>query len=88
MELSSHPFLSTDLLPETQSDRRRVVDDWNERRSAFGLYCGCLVVIGGWLCTIEQPSDVDNPADFFSGHYQKFGSNIQAMFNTNLKSCI
>ena len=85
VEESNHPFLSTDLLPETDCDRRRVADDWNDRSSAFGLFYGCLAAIDGWLCTIEQPSDVHNPGDFFSGHYQKFGLNVQAMCDANLR---
>ena len=84
VELSNHEFLSTDLLPDTVEDRKKMADDWNERSSAFGLYYGCLAAIDRWLCTTEQPSDVDNPADFFSGHYQKFGLNVQAMCDANL----
>ena len=83
-ESSNHPFLSTDLLPEPHSDRRRVADEWGEQSGVYGLYYGYLAVIDGWMCTIEQPSDVDNPVDFFSGHYQRFGLNVQAMCDTNL----
>ena len=85
VEKSDHPFLSTDLLPESHSDHRRVADEWNDRSNAFGLYYGYLAAIDGWLCTIEQPWDVGNPADFFSRHYQKFGINVQAMCDANLR---
>ena len=50
----------------------------------FGLYNGCLAAIDGWMWTIEQPSDVDNPADFFLSHYQNFYLNVQAMCDVNL----
>ena len=40
--------------------------------------------IDGWLCTIEKPKDVSNPSKFFSGHYQRFGFNVQAICDANL----
>jgi len=71
--------------PETVLGRNKVADEWNKRSSASGLYYGCLAAIDGWLCTIEQPSDVDNPTDFFLGHYQKFGINVQGMCDANMR---
>ena len=32
-----------------------------------------------------MPSDVPNPTDYRSGHYQRYGLNVQAMCNPNLR---
>ena len=57
---------------------------WDKCSRAFGLFYGCLGAIDGWLCTIERPSDVEDPSDFFSGHYQKHGLNVQAICDAYL----
>ena len=68
VEESNHPFLSTDLLPTTDAERQKFAGEWAKRSRAFGIFDGCLGAIDGWLCTIEKPSDVNNPSDYFSGH--------------------
>ena len=83
VESSDHPYLSTDLLPRTKNDRQRVTEEWAARSDAFGLFDGCLSAIDGWLCTVEKPSDVENPGDFFSGHYQKYGLIMLTHCQTN-----
>ena len=55
------------------------------RSEAKGIFFGILSAIDGWLCTMEKPSDVPNPSDYFSGHYQKYGINVQAMCDANLR---
>eukprot|EP00978_Attheya_sp_CCMP212_P041902 scaffold246557_cov35-Attheya_sp.AAC.1 len=37
----------------------------------------------GWLCCMDKPTEV-NAADYFSGHYQRFGLAVQAMCDANL----
>ena len=37
------------------------------------------------MCTTERLSDVPHPSDYFSGHYQRYGLNIQAMCDANLR---
>ena len=39
----------------------------------------------GYVLTTQKPSDVLNPSDYRSGHYQKYGLNVQAMCDTNLR---
>ena len=34
---------------------------------------------------MEKPADVENPTDYHSGHYQRFGINVQAMCDVNLR---
>ncbi len=38
---------------------------------------------GGFPCT-EMPGDQVNQADYYSGHYQAYGLNVQAFFDLNL----
>ena len=80
-----HPSLSTDLLSVGYDKRIQIAREWNKRSTAFGAFFGCLGAIDGWLCTTEKPEDVHNPGDYFSGHYQKFGLNVQAMCDANLQ---
>ena len=69
VESSKHPFLSTNLLPETEAQRKKMAEECTQRSDTSGLYDGCLLAIDGWLYTIEKPSNVVNPGDYFSGHY-------------------
>ena len=62
-----------------------MADEWAQRSGAFGLFDGTLGAIDGWLCALECPADVPNPADYFSGHYQVHGLNVQAVCDANLR---
>ena len=46
---------------------------------------GHLASIDGWLCTTQKPYDVTNPSNYRSGHYQRFGLNVQTMCDPNLR---
>jgi hypothetical protein len=54
-----------------------------ESISCHGIMRGCIGVIDGWLCPIEVPASsmVGNVQSYFSGHYQRYGFNIQAVTN-------
>ena len=80
-----HIDLSIRLLPKTDMDMKRIAHEWNSQSSASHAFFGVLSAIDGWLCTTEKPSDVSNPSDYFSGHYQRFGYNVQASCNANLR---
>jgi hypothetical protein len=45
---------------------------------------GCIGAIDGWLACTEKPFDVTNQTDYYSGHYQCYGLNVQAMCDPNL----
>ena len=45
---------------------------------------GHIVPMDGWLCTTQCPYDVSNPSNYFNGHYQTHGLNMQAMCDANL----
>jgi hypothetical protein len=52
-----------------------------ESISSQEIMSGCIGVIDGWLCPIEVPPStvVGNVRSYFSGHYQRYGLNIQAV---------
>ena len=85
VDFSEEAILSTDLLPKTESQKAKLADEWNACSGGFGVMRGHLAPIDGWLCTTQKPSDVLNPSDYRSGHYQKYGLNVQAMCDTNLR---
>ncbi len=73
-------------LPDTSNldELHKLAGMWQEVSTAFGLLNGFLGAVDGWLPRTKRPSGVDNPADYFSGHYQCYGLNVQAMCNPDL----
>ena len=57
---------------------QKLAAKWQEVSTAFGLLNGFLGAIDGWLPRTKRPSGVDNPADYYFGHYQCYGLNVQA----------
>ena len=45
---------------------------------------GHIGALDGWIPRMEKPRGVSNTADYFSGHYQMYGLNIQAMCDPDL----
>ena len=72
-------------LPVTPEDLAATTDYWKKISSAGDLFHGLLLCIDGWLCCTQYPSDVDNPGDHFSGHYQCHGLNVQAACDAHLR---
>ena len=85
VDSSKHHHLSIDMLPKSEMECQKLAMEWQQRSGAFHIFYGMLGAIDGWLCTIERPSDVDAPGDYFSGHYQRYGYNIQVMCDANLR---
>lgn len=85
VDSSTHESLSIDLLPKKDMEANRIAMGWQQRSSAEYIFFGMLGAIDGWLCTTEKPYDIPGPSDYFSGHYQRFGFNVQAMCDTNLR---
>jgi hypothetical protein len=50
----------------------------------FGLYNGAAGAVDGWLCHMNKPI-VHDTSVFFSGHYQWFDLNVQAMCDVHLQ---
>eukprot|EP00918_Siedleckia_nematoides_P005012 GHVU01011096.1.p1 GENE.GHVU01011096.1~~GHVU01011096.1.p1 ORF type:complete len:269 (-),score=16.49 GHVU01011096.1:180-920(-) len=56
--------------------------------SIQGVVNGCIGCVDGWLCPIYAPpaNSVGRVSSFFSGHYHRFGLNVQACCDFN--ACI
>jgi hypothetical protein len=70
--------------PKNADELHEIAMKWQEISTAFGLLNGFLSAIDGWLPHTKRSSGVDNPANYFSGHYQCYGLNVQAMCDPNL----
>ena len=57
---------------------------WNDHSSAGNLYYGVVGAIDGWLACTNAPA-VLNTVDYFSGHYFRYGLNVQAVCDANLR---
>jgi hypothetical protein len=67
--------------PEHLND---LADRWQDLSGAYSLFDGFLGALDGFLARTEMPFDVENPRDYFSGHYQFYGLNVQAMCDPDL----
>jgi hypothetical protein len=65
--------------PATPADRVKVAAGFR-RLSSRQVIPNCIGCIDGWLCPIKVPTSdsVANVRSFFSGHYQRYGINVQA----------
>jgi hypothetical protein len=72
-------------LPTTDEEIEKCRDEWAQLSSAGGLFYGFVGAIDGWLCCSKMPKGVDNQLDYRSGHYQRYGLNIQAVCDANLR---
>ena len=82
---SNDSSLSIDLLPRTKVEKTKMANEWKILSSSSGVLDGHLGPLDGWLCITEMPWDVHNPVDYRSGHYQRYGLNVQAMCDANLR---
>lgn len=74
-------------IPQTPEEFKQAADDWNALSGSSDVYYEVVGAIDGWLCFTNKPNkdEVDNEADYFSGHYHRFGINIQAVCDANLR---
>jgi hypothetical protein len=68
-------------LPSTTNAELQQVKDGFSQLSMQNMMDGCVGALGGWLCTIYEPSlrSVPNSSDYYSDKYQVYGMNVQAM---------
>jgi hypothetical protein len=72
-------------LPREDSELEGLAQCWSDVLTCpFGLMHGHLGAIDGWFPRTEMPRDQTNQADYFSGHYQAYGLNVQAMCDPDL----
>lgn len=74
-------------LPTTTDKLEDLARGFNSLSNADGLFNGCVGALDGYLCFTIQPIDRDifNKRDYYSGHYQTFGLNIQAICDHKLR---
>ncbi|KUF93215.1 hypothetical protein AM588_10009113 [Phytophthora nicotianae] len=74
----AHPELQLEF-PTSEPAQRHAVKAF-ERLSSSRIMKGCVGAVDGWLCPIRVPpkKEVSRVRSFFSGHYQRYGVNIQA----------
>ncbi|KAE9163401.1 hypothetical protein PF004_g30152 [Phytophthora fragariae] len=67
--------------PTQSYSRMQEIADGFTVISKDGIITGCVGCLDGWLCQIRAPSKAEVPdvASFFSGHYQMYGLNVQAV---------
>jgi hypothetical protein len=72
-------------VPIMQHELKEKADEFYTVSSMPGkMFHGCVGAIDGWLPTINKPN-VNNDADYRSGHYNCFGLNVQALCDASLK---
>ena len=70
--------------PSCPKQLRDLSQRWSEVSTAYTLFDGYLGSLDGLLQRTEMPFDVTNQVDYFSGHYQCYGLNMQAMCDPDL----
>ena len=72
-------------LPRGEDELRDLAQRWLDVSTCpQHLFWGHIGAIDGWFPRTEMPRGVSNQADYFSGHYQAYGLNIQAMCDPDL----
>jgi hypothetical protein len=68
--------------PEMLAELQRASEGF-QSISTQGVIRGCVGAIDGWLCPIIVPprAVVGNVRSYFSGHYQRYGINVQAVID-------
>lgn len=63
---------------------RELAQKWSSVSTADGLLEFNLGCMDGWLPRTEKPRNVHNQTDYFSGHYQCYGLNVQGLCDSDL----
>jgi DDE superfamily endonuclease len=66
---------------------RTVMNGFRNISTAGDLFKGCVGAIDGWLAQINKPNqrEVENVADYHSGHYHCYGLNAMAVCDSRLR---
>jgi len=73
-------------LPETEEDLIYVSDGF-KCKLTDGVMARCAGALDGMLLLIRTPSqgEISNVRQFFSGHYQRMGINVQGLVDSHLR---
>ncbi|KAE9108655.1 hypothetical protein PF007_g12574 [Phytophthora fragariae] len=74
----AHPDLQLQF-PTTLAAQRHAASEF-KKLSTSKVMKGCVGAVDGWLCPIKAPkkNEVTRVRSFFSGHYQRYGVDVQA----------
>jgi hypothetical protein len=74
------------VLPRTANELEDVKKGF-ESKSTENIMSGCVGALDGFLLLIRMPSrrEASNVRQFFSGHYQQMGLNVQAVVDSKLR---
>jgi hypothetical protein len=74
-----------DITFPTSQHELRIISNGFEAVSTNQSICNCVGAVDGYLLSINTPpaSEVGNVKSYFSGHYQKYGMNIQAVCDSS-----
>ena len=70
--------------PKNMAELNHLAGRWADVSSVYGLMNGHLAAMDGWAPRTEMPRNEPNQADYYSGHYQMYSLNIQAMCDPDL----
>ena len=70
--------------PNDRVELDKLADEWEGVSTGGNVLSGHLGALDGWLPRTEAPRDVNNQGDYWSGHYQCFGLNCQALCDPDL----
>ena len=72
-------------LPRTADELNDIAQRWRDVSTCpINMLNGHIGAMDGWFPRTEMPFDQVNQADYFSGHYQAYGLNVQAMCDADL----
>ena len=69
----------------TNKELPAITQKWNKLSTSYGLFNGHMGGLDGWLPRTKNPLGVSNQSDYYSGHYQCFGLNVQALCGPDLE---
>mgnify|MGYP003333392970 CR=1 FL=1 len=72
------------IAPPPAAECEELAHEWSKLPGALGSFWGCAGAAGGWLRATEKPA-AQAEAGYFSGHYQRYGLNIQAARGAHLR---
>ena len=70
--------------PKNMAELNHLAGRWADVSTVYGLMNGHLAAMDGWAPRTEMPRNEPNQADYYSGHYQMYSLNIQAMCDPDL----
>ncbi len=72
-------------LPRTINKLNDLAQHWHDVSTCLiNMVNGHIGAMDGWFPCTEMPGDQMNQVDYYSGHYQAYGLNVQAICDPNL----